>query len=104
MPRTSVATTEGRGRGNTALEFPHRASFAGADFLVSTSNEAAVAWLDRWPDWPGPGLALYGPPGCGKSHLADVWRLKSGAVVLDGVALPECSPADLVRGAGAFVL
>ena len=49
------------------------------DFLVAPCNEAAVAWLDRWPDWPGPALAIHGPPGSGKSHLAEVWRHRSGA-------------------------
>jgi chromosomal replication initiation ATPase DnaA len=78
-----------------ALDFPHRPSHAGVDFLVSSSNEAAVAWLDRWPDWPAPGLALYGPAGCGKSHLANVWRLKSGALLLDQSGLEAVSPAAL---------
>ena len=59
------------------------------DFLVAPCNEAAVAWLDRWPDWPGPALAIHGPPGSGKSHLAEVWRHRSGAEALDASALPQ---------------
>jgi len=64
------------------LELPHRAAQGRGDFLVAPSNAAAVAWIDRWPDWPGPGLALYGPPGSGKSHLAAVWQARSGAVAI----------------------
>ena len=59
------------------------------DFLVAPCNEAAVAWLDRWPDWPGPALAIHGPPGSGKSHLAEVWRHRSGAEAVDASALAE---------------
>ena len=44
-----------------------------AHFLVTDSNSDAVAWLDRWPDWPSPVLSLYGPESCGKTHLAHLW-------------------------------
>lgn len=43
------------------------------DFLVSDANEAAVAAVRAWPDWPGRTLLLVGPPGSGKSHLAAIW-------------------------------
>ena len=72
------------------------------DFLVAPCNEAAVAWLDRWPDWPGPALVIHGPPGSGKSHLAEVWRRRSGAEALDASALTQAAtgggdaPAALV--------
>ncbi len=72
------------------------------DFLVAPCNEAAVAWLDRWPDWPGPALVIHGPPGSGKSHLAEVWRRRSGAEALDASALTRAAtgggdaPAALV--------
>ncbi len=59
------------------------------DFLVAPCNEAAVAWLDRWPDWPGPALVIHGPPGSGKSHLAEVWHRRSGAEVVPAMHLSE---------------
>jgi chromosomal replication initiation ATPase DnaA len=49
------------------------------DFIVVPANEAAVAFVDAWPNWPMPAAALVGPSGSGKSHLAAVWREKSGA-------------------------
>ena len=60
-------------------------------FLVAPCNEAAVAWLDRWPDWPGPALVIHGPPGSGKSHLAEVWRHRSGAEAVDAYALAQAA-------------
>ena len=62
------------------LEFGHRTALDAEDFLVTPSNSEAVLWLDRWPDWPAPALVIHGPAGCGKSHLAHVWRLRSGAL------------------------
>ena len=61
------------------------------DFLVAPCNEAAVAWLDRWPDWPGPALVIHGPPGSGKSHLAEVWCRRSGAEMLPAAWLSEAA-------------
>lgn len=71
------------------LDLPHRPAQGRGDFLVAPSNAAAVAWIDRWPDWPAPGLALYGPPGSGKSHLAAVWQARSGAVAVTAASLAE---------------
>ena len=49
------------------------------DFLVSAANEAAVAAVRSWADWPGRTLLLVGPPGSGKSHLAAIWAADVGA-------------------------
>lgn len=76
-----------------ALALPVRPALRREDFLVTGANADAVAWLDRWPDWPAPALALYGPAGCGKSHLAEVWRARSGAGLLRAADLID---ADLL--------
>ena len=52
------------------------------DFLIGRCNQDAVAWVDRWPDWPAPSLILSGPSASGKTHLAAVWQEKSGAAVI----------------------
>jgi chromosomal replication initiation ATPase DnaA len=87
------------------LDLPVRNAMNAAGFVVSDSNRDAVAWADRWPDWPNGILAVYGPPGCGKTHLAHVWQARSRArflepsalerlpqgenLILDGIRLPE---------------
>ncbi|SLN48700.1 HdaA/DnaA family protein [Oceanibacterium hippocampi] len=65
-----------------ALALPHRPAFGFEDFLVARCNEAAVGWLDRWPDWPMRALLLVGPAGSGKSHLVRVWAERSGAPIV----------------------
>ncbi len=80
------------------LELPHRIALGREDFFVGEANAAAVAWLDRWPDWPGGGLAVYGPPGSGKTHLVEVWRARSAAARIEPAALPG---VDLDGLAGA---
>lgn len=65
-----------------SLDLPHRQALGIHDFYVSDSNREAVAFLDQWPDWPAFALALWGPPGCGKTHLACVWQKKTQAIFL----------------------
>ena len=86
------------------LDLGHRPALGREDFLVAPSNEIAVGWIDRWPDWPGGGLALHGAPGSGKTHLLQVWRAASGAVALDAAALAEAEPPELLGEARACAL
>ncbi len=62
------------------LTLPQRQAQGRDDFLVSDCNSEAIGWIDRWPDWPLPGLVVCGPPGAGKTHLGAVWRAQSGAL------------------------
>lgn len=72
-------------------ETPQRAS----DLAVSQANAAGVAALAAWPETPGAVLALFGPAGCGKSHLAAAWVERTGAVALDGVEAALIDPLEL---------
>ena len=83
-----------------ALALDHAESFAREDFLVGPSNGTALALVERWPDWPGGVLALIGPEGSGKSHLAAMWAARAGARFLSARALRETHPpAALATGA-----
>jgi len=70
-------------------------TFAREDFVVSETNREALAWVDRWPDWPAPALALSGPAGSGKTHLARIWAARAKAQVLDASDLEGKSVPDL---------
>ena len=71
-------------------------TYAREDFVVSAGNRDALAWIDRWPDWPAPALALDGPSGCGKTHLGRIWAARTNAVVMDGTDLANKSVPDLI--------
>lgn len=90
------------------LDLPHRPAMGAEDLMVAEPNADAVAWLDRWPDWGGPALVLWGPAGSGKSHLVQMWRARSGAALVPGAelastdigALAEAHPAVAIDDAG----
>jgi chromosomal replication initiation ATPase DnaA len=82
------------------LALDHSVSFAREDFLPGPSNSNALMLIERWPDWPDRIVALIGPPGSGKSHLASIWAETAGARVLSAKLLPHTDlPASLVTGA-----
>jgi DnaA regulatory inactivator Hda len=78
----------GRSRGQLALDLPYRPAYGREDFLVAPCNEEAVAWLDTPSRW-GAGVALYGPPGCGKSHLLAAFAAAHGGVLAAAPSLTE---------------
>jgi chromosomal replication initiation ATPase DnaA len=89
--------------GQLVLDLPHRPALGRDDFLVAANNEDAVGWIDRWPDWPARALIVHGAAGCGKTHLAEVWRTRSGAVLVAGAALAvDEVPAMAQSGAVAL--
>jgi chromosomal replication initiation ATPase DnaA len=82
------------------LALDHAVSFAREDFLRGPSNAAALTLVERWPDWPDRIVALIGPEGAGKSHLAAIWAEAAGARVLAAKLLPHIDlPAAFVTGA-----
>jgi chromosomal replication initiation ATPase DnaA len=82
------------------LDLDHSVSFAREDFLSGPSNVAALTLMERWPDWPDRIVALTGPEGSGKSHLAAIWADESGARVLSAKFLSIAEvPRTLATGA-----
>ena len=82
------------------LALDHAESFAREDFLVGPSNEAALALIERWPDWPDRIMVLVGPQGSGKSHLAAIWAAAAGARSIAARSLDVASlPSAFATGA-----
>lgn len=72
-------------------------------FAASPTNVQALAALDAWPAWPEGRLALVGPAGTGKSHLARDWAARAGAVVIKAAATGH-GPLDLAALRGRPLL
>jgi chromosomal replication initiation ATPase DnaA len=70
------------------LPFVETRTYVAADFIESPSNAAAQAWLAR-DEWPDGRLAIWGPGGCGKTHLLHLWTERFGGTLLSGPALHD---------------
>jgi chromosomal replication initiation ATPase DnaA len=62
-----------------ALDLPHSPALSADEFVVADGNRLAFAHIQAWPGWATGLTAIIGPAKSGKTHLADIWRLKSGA-------------------------
>jgi chromosomal replication initiation ATPase DnaA len=86
------------------FDFPHRVSLSGEDFLVAPCNAGAVAWIDRWPDWPAPVVTVYGPAACGKTHLLHVFLARTGGQRVTASDLSAGQAMPLAVAAAALAL
>lgn len=75
------------------LKLQRPARYTREEFVCGASNAEALAALESWPRWPGGCLALVGPEGVGKTHLARIWAEETGAVVLPREA-PDMAAAQ----------
>ena len=83
-----------------AFALPHAESLTRDNFLEGPANEAGLALVDGWPDWPNRIMLLVGPEGSGKSHLASIWAEQAGARSIAAHALTASAvPGALATGA-----
>lgn len=64
------------------LNLSSKPTYEAGDFFVSATNNIAYRWIESWPNWPGHCLILHGPKGCGKTHLAHIWKARAGAEIV----------------------
>ncbi|MEM7650866.1 MAG: DnaA/Hda family protein [Pseudomonadota bacterium] len=85
------------------LDLSMRPTLGRDDFHIGPSNQDAITWIDRWPDWPAPLLIISGPAASGKSHIAAVWQEKSEAVSINPETLLT-QTAEEIAGQGASLV
>jgi len=66
------------------LELDYKTNFNEHDFYLSKSNSNAFNFINRWPDWEKKILNISGEKFSGKSHLANIFKLKSKAFLVRG--------------------
>ena len=84
--------------GQLPLDFEHAPSTSREDLIVSDPLSAAINLVDLWPDWPSPLVIMAGPTGAGKTHLANIWRERSGASLVSVKAPGEAALAHAASG------
>ncbi len=66
------------------LPLPTRVLLGREDFYVAASNRAALEAIEAWPQWLGGMLAVIGPEGSGKTHLAHLFANRAAAAFWPG--------------------
>lgn len=83
------------------FDLPVKVSRDRGDFFVSGANALAVARLEDTGGWTQGKLALAGPEGAGKSHLAHVWAEAEGGRVM---SLEDVADLDVAGVATALAV
>jgi chromosomal replication initiation ATPase DnaA len=87
--------------GQLRLRLEREANFSRERFIVSDCNRDAVRMIDGWPPHGSGALALIGPKGGGKTHLAMAWAARTRARVLSP---PPTATAEWAWSSGAAVV
>ena len=54
------------------FKFPFKTTYFEKDFFVSSNNFEAYRLIESWPKWPDKRINIFGPNGCGKTHLINI--------------------------------
>ena len=65
------------------FELDHKKSFNEHDYYVSKSNYYAYNLIDKWPKWEKKILNISGEKFSGKTHLANIFKLKTNALFIN---------------------
>jgi len=77
------------------LEFGFEPDLSRRGFIPAPSNAKALEIVEQWPNWPASIIALVGPAGCGKSHLARIWRDRSDALKIETPMIEESTVPNI---------
>ena len=64
------------------LNFPFKRSYLSQDFYVSENNINAYKLIESWPNWSSRFVNIFGPKGCGKTHLINILKDKIENVLI----------------------
>ena len=72
------------------FKFPFKTKYYEQDYYVSNNNFSAYRLIESWPNWPDKWVNIYGPIGCGKTHLSNILKKKINLVeIFDAKKIDE---------------
>jgi chromosomal replication initiation ATPase DnaA len=86
-----------------AFDLGYLPDLAAEEFLLSNCNRTAWTAIETWQRWPDRRLALTGPEGSGKTHLAAIWGRRTGALRVHAAELTEARLHRLMDGPAIVV-
>jgi chromosomal replication initiation ATPase DnaA len=85
------------------FKFPFKTNYFEEDFYVSTNNFEAYKLIETWPKWPSKFINIFGPPGCGKTHLANIFKKKFNSFFVKAMDLNNNS-LSLIKLKECFII
>ena len=71
------------------FKFPFKTIYYEQDYYVSSNNFSAYQLIESWPNWPDKSVNIYGPKGCGKTHLSNIFIKKIKSYYIEAKDLKD---------------
>jgi len=71
------------------FNFPFKKSYSSQDFYVARNNFNAFQLIESWPKWSSRFINIFGPKGCGKTHLANILMSKIQSILVSAEKIDE---------------
>ena len=71
------------------FNFPFKKSYSSQDFYVARNNFNAFQLIESWPKWSSRFVNIFGPKGCGKTHLANILMSKIQSILVSAEKIDE---------------
>ncbi len=71
------------------FKFPFTTNYFEKDFYVSSNNFEAYKLIESYPKWTNKWINVYGPEGCGKTHLANILKKKMNLLSISALNFNE---------------
>ena len=84
------------------FKFPFKTKYYEQDYYVSSNNFTSYRLIENWPHWPDKWVNIYGPKGCGKTHLSNILKKKiKRSMILDakninGEVIPKLEDLECI--------
>ena len=75
--------------GQLVFKFPFKTKYYEQDYYVSSNNFSAYRLIENWPNWPDKWVNIFGPKGCGKTHLSNILKKKINAILVKASNLDD---------------
>ena len=76
------------------FKFPFKKKYFEQDFFVSSNNFSAYKLIESWPNWSGRFINIFGPKGCGKTHLINIIKSIIDSIFLSASKVDCSLPAE----------
>ena len=64
------------------FKFPFKKKYYEQDYYVSSNNFSVYRLIESWPNWSGKWVNIFGPKGCGKTHLSNILKKKINSTLI----------------------
>jgi chromosomal replication initiation ATPase DnaA len=71
------------------FKFPFKTTYFEKDFYVSSNNFNAYKLIEEWNKLSNKNINIFGPKGCGKTHLSNIFLKKIDSFIIDAKDLNE---------------